>query len=243
MILVILASGKSGRLGSLTKNKPKCLIKIYKNKTLIDYISENFKFFNTIIVATGHKSDLLKKKLNYNNIKFVHNKNYLKTNMVESLMLAKDKIKNNDIIVSYADIFFDPKILKLIIKKKNNVLPLNKGWFKSWKKRYKSLDAIRKDAENIVVSKKKIKSLGGRILKILPKLQYMGILKITNNTFLKMHKFYKELNNKKISMTEFINLVIQRKLGSFNYISTNKFWYEVDNSRDLKILKKEINLL
>jgi choline kinase len=243
MTLVILASGRGSRLGKLTKNIPKCLIKIYKNKTLIDYISENFKFFTKVIVVTGHKSKILKKKLKFNNVQFVYNKNYLKTNMVESLMLAKDKIKNNDIIVLYADIFFDPKILKLIIKKKNNVLPLNKGWFKSWKKRYKSLDAIRKDAENMVVSKKKIKILGGRILKILPKLQYMGILKITNNTFLQMHKFYEELDNKKISMTEFINLVIQRKLGSFNYISTNKFWYEVDNSRDLKILKKEINLL
>ena len=53
-------------------------------------------------------------------------------------------------------------------------------------------------------------------------------------------KFYKELDNKKISMTEFINLIIKMKLASFNYISTNKFWYEVDNSRDLKILKNDI---
>ena len=240
MILIILDSGRGSRLGRLTKNKPKCLIKIYKNKTLIDYISENFKFFRNFIVITGYKSDILKKKLKFNNVKFVYNKNYLKTNMVESLMLAKDKIKNNDIIVSYADIFFDPKILKLLVKKKNNILPLNKNWLKSWKKRYKSLDEIKKDAENIVISKKKIKSLGGRILKVLPKLQYMGILKVTNNTFLRMHKFYNELNNKKISMTEFINLMIQRKLASFNYISTNKFWHEVDNSRDLKILKKKL---
>jgi choline kinase len=84
MILIILASGRGGRLNGLTKNKPKCLIKIYKKKTLIDYISENFKFFRKVIVITGYKSDILKKNLKFNNVKFIYNKNYLKTNMVES---------------------------------------------------------------------------------------------------------------------------------------------------------------
>lgn len=243
MILIILASGRGSRLGALTKNKPKCLIKIYKNKTLIDYISENFKFFEKVIVVTGYKSEILKKKLKFNNIKFTYNKNYSTTNMVESLMLVKSKIEQNDIIVLYSDIFFDQNILKLLIKKKNNVFPLNINWLKSWKKRYKLLSGIKKDAENITVSKKIIKNIGGRILRRLPKLQYMGILKITNSTFLKMHKFYKELNNKKINMTEFINLIIKKKLANFNYMTTNKFWYEVDNIQDLKILRKEIKIL
>jgi choline kinase len=163
--------------------------------------------------------------------------------MVESLMLVKSKIEQNDIIVLYSDIFFDQNILKLLIKKKNNVFPLNINWLKSWKKRYKLLSGIKKDAENIIVSKKIIKNIGGRILRRLPKLQYMGILKITNSTFLKMHKFYKELNNKKINMTEFINLIIKKKLANFNYMTTNKFWYEVDNIQDLKILRKEIKIL
>ena len=240
MILIVLASGRGSRLKNLTKDKPKCLIKIYKNKRLIDYISENFKYFKKVMVVTGYKSNILKKELKLKNVKFIYNKNYLNSNMVESLMLSKNEINEEDIIVSYADIFFDSRILKLLINKKNNVLPLNKAWFKLWKKRFRSLDEIIKDAENVIISKKKIKSLGDQIIKKLPRLQFMGILKITSKTFLIMNKFYKELDNKKISMTEFINLVIRRKLASFNYISTNKFWYEVDNSRDLKILKNDI---
>jgi choline kinase len=240
MILIVLASGRGSRLKNLTKDKPKCLIKIYKNKRLIDYISENFKYFKKVMVVTGYKSNILKKELKLKNVKFIYNRNYLNSNMVESLMLTKNEINKEDIIVSYADIFFDPRILKLLINKKKNALPLNKAWFKLWKKRCKSLDEIIKDAENVIISKKKIKSLGDQILKKLPKHQFMGILKITSKTFLIMNKFYKELDNKKISMTEFINLVIRRKLASFNYISTNKFWYEVDNSRDLKILKNDI---
>ena len=68
----------------------------------------------------------------------------------------------------------------------------------------------------------------------------MGILKINNKTFEKLLKLYKNINNKKISMTEFLNLAIQKKLANFNYIATKKFWHEIDNLKDLKILKKKI---
>jgi hypothetical protein len=41
-------------------------------------------------------------------------------------------------------------------------------------------------------------------------------------------------------MTELLNTAIQKKIAKFNYLVTNKFWYEVDNLKDLKILKKDI---
>ena len=57
--------------------------------------------------------------------------------MVESLMLCKTLI-NNDLIISYADIFYDGNILRKLNKLKGNFLPVNKNWFNSWKKRYGS---------------------------------------------------------------------------------------------------------
>ena len=45
MILVVLASGRGSRLGKITDNKPKCLIKIHKNRTLLDHLSEKFYLF------------------------------------------------------------------------------------------------------------------------------------------------------------------------------------------------------
>ena len=65
-------------------------------------------------------------------------------------------------------------------------------------------------------------------------------LKINNKTFYKLLKLYKNLKNKKISMTELLNSAIQKKITNFSYIITNKFWYEVDSLKDLKILKKDI---
>jgi choline kinase len=193
-------------------------------------------------VITGYKSDILKKKLKFSNVQFVYNKNYLKTNMVESLMLTKHMIKKNDMIISYADIFFSPKIIKSLMKYKNNILPLNKNWLKSWKNRYKTISNIKTDAEDLIVKKKQILHIGDKIKDKLPRYQYMGILKINNKTFYKLLKLYKNLKNKKISLTELLNLAIQKKLANFGYFATNKFWYEVDNLRDLKILKRDIKI-
>ena len=136
------------------------------------------------------------------------------------------------------------KLSKNIIQKikriKGNVMPVNANWFKSWTKRYNTLTKIKNDAEDLVVSKGNIVSIGNKIKKKLPKFQYMGIVKINRITFDKLEKFYKEINNKKISLTEFINETIKSKIAKFKYSALKNYWYEVDNYQDLKFLKKDI---
>ena len=92
MNLIILASGRGSRLNAITTNKPKCLVTIKRKKTLIDFIYENFDKNDNKIISTGYKSNLIEKHFVNKNIIFVKNKNFHKTNMVESLMLCKKKI-------------------------------------------------------------------------------------------------------------------------------------------------------
>ena len=243
MNLIVLASGRGSRLNSITKDRPKCLIKIKNKKTIIDFISENFLKSNNNIIITGYKSHLLEQHLKNKNIKFVKNKNYIGTNMVESLMLSKKKLKKGDLIIIYADIFFDKKIIQKIIKIKNNIIPVNANWLKSWRKRYRTLKKIKSDAEDLKVSNGNIISIGDKIKKKIPKFQYMGIVKINRNTFNKLEKFYKILNNKKISLTEFIDKSIKSKITTYKYAVMKNYWYEVDNYQDLKFLKKDAIVL
>lgn len=240
MNFIVLASGRGSRLNKLTKKKPKCLVEIKNNKTLLDFISKNFSNKQNNIVVTGYKSNLIKKYLKNKNINFVKNKNYLRTNMVESLMLTKKKLTKGDLIVIYSDIFFDKKIINKIKKISGNIMPINSNWLMSWKKRYKSIKKIKSDAEDLLIAKRKIKSIGGKIEKQLPKFQFMGILKINRKTFNNLEKFYKLLNNKKISMTEFIDKSIKSKVAEFKCQPFKNFWYEVDNFQDLSFLKKDI---
>lgn len=243
MNLVVLASGRGSRLNKENRKKPKCLTKIYKENTIIDFIKKKFTFFKNIIVTTGYKSHLLKNHLGKLKIKYVKNEKYKKSNMVESLMLCKNKLVNGNLIIIYGDIFFDGKLIKKIMRIKGNVIPLNSLWLKSWKKRYRSIKKIKMDAEDVKVSKKNIVSIGGKIGKKLPKYQYMGIIKIDQNSFRKLRKFYNSLNDINISMTKFINASIKSKVTNFKYIKSKDYWFEVDNYEDLKFLRKEIQKL
>ena len=243
MNLIILASGRGSRLSIITKDKPKCLTRIYQKKSLLDFIKENFYLVKNIIIATGYKSHFIENHLKDQKIKFVKNKNFKNTNMVESLMLCKKKLINKDIIVIYGDIFFDKKIIEKLVKLEGNILPLNSAWLKSWKKRYKLIKQIKTDAEDIKVSRIYIKSIGEKIKNKLPKYQYMGIIKIDTNSFNRLFRFYKILNNKNISMTKFINESIKRRIANFIYFISNKYWYELDILNVLKFLKKNIKKL
>lgn len=232
MNLIILASGKGSRLKKLTKNNPKCLIKI-KGKTIIQRILESSNLFKKTIIVTGYKSSILIKK--YSEFLMVKNDEFDKSNMVHSLFKTIKYI-NSDIIISYSDILYDPFILEKLIKQKNTCIPLNNNWKQHWKQRM-SLKQIYNDAENLIVKKNKIVEIGTKINKKLPDYQFMGILKIKKNDFFKMYKFYKSLKNIKIDMTNFLNLYIKHRKKGIGMIKTSRYWYEIDNQKDYKVAK------
>ena len=131
MQLIVLASGRGSRLKKLTKKIPKCLVSV-RSKTIIDYISENFRKFNQTIILTGYKSNLIDKK--FINLKKVKNEKYMSTNMVYSLFCAKKFVKQ-DVIISYSDIIFDDQIIDKMINFNKTHIPLNKKWLNLWQKR------------------------------------------------------------------------------------------------------------
>jgi choline kinase len=236
MILLILASGRGSRLKELTKKRPKCLIKI-KNKSIIKYLEPIFLYFNKIFIITGYKSNLIKKELNNKKIKFIKNKEYYKTNMVHSIFVAKKEI-NEDIIILYSDIIFDHKIISNLIKFRSTTLPLNQRWVATWRKRM-NYKGILNDAENVVTKNKKIIEIGTKIRKNLPKLQFMGMAKITKQDYYKMYKLYKKTKDMRIDFTKFINLYIKKKLGKISYFITSRFWFEIDTIKDYHLINKK----
>ena len=233
MQLLILASGRGARLKKSTSKHPKCFVQIRKKK-IIDYISENFSKFDETIIATGYKSNLIKKKFPY--IKFAHNKKFLTTNMVYSMFSAK-KLIHSDVVVSYSDIIFDHTIIDKMIKINKTHMPLNRNWLQYWKKRMNH-HKINLDAENLITNKNKIVSIGGKIINKRPKLQFMGLIKLKFKDYLKLYKFFKKINKPKMDMTRFINLAIQNKIIKMNFFVSKKYWFEIDNQSDKKITEK-----
>ena len=102
---ILLAAGQSKRMKSENK-----LIKLYKNKPLINYSLNVLKKskVNKIIIVLGHQHKELKKIIKKNKkIMFTYNKNY-KKGMASSIKIGLKKISKNDkgFIVAQSDMPF-----------------------------------------------------------------------------------------------------------------------------------------
>ena len=139
MKLIFLAAGKGKRIYQKIK-KNKCLIEI-NGKTLIENLINEVKKtkIKHIAIVTGFKANKIRKSLyKHKKIKFIHNKNYDKKEMLYSLIVGLKKFDTN-LIFAYTDILFTSKIINKIIEKnsKNLTLPIFSNWKNVWKIRNK----------------------------------------------------------------------------------------------------------
>ena len=132
MQLILLSAGRGSRLSKKLRSRPKSMTLI-NGKPIIEH---NINFFNKYkkkIIITGYRKKLLNNFSKKNNFKQIYNHKFQTTNMVHSMFLAS-KFINQDVIICYGDIIFDPKV-SLSLKENGNILPLNSEWLKIWKKR------------------------------------------------------------------------------------------------------------
>ena len=134
MKIILLAAGKNSRMQGRISNKS--LLKI-NNKTIIEKLIDNFLLLNLndIVIVTGHSQKILKNKIAKNkvNIKFIYNKNYKTTNILESIMIPLKRI-NDDVIITYSDIIYNSHIIRKILHKRHLnklILPVLIPWEKS----------------------------------------------------------------------------------------------------------------
>ena len=237
MQLIVLSAGRGSRLPHKIRNKPKCLVEL-NSKPLILYNKDFFSLFKKKIIVAGYKHKSLDKISREIGFTKILNKNFSSTNMVYSLFLTKKNV-SQDVVIVYGDILFDKSVYN-IVKLKKNVLPVNVNWLKNWKKRM-SFKEILNDAESLKVKKGKILEIGTSLDKYnLPKYQFMGIIKLKKNSYLKCFHYFKKLKNYKIDMTSFLNLCIKNKIIALNALKYKKYWFEIDNKLDFKFTEREI---
>lgn len=130
MKALILNSGLGSRMGTLTADKPKCMVKISEKETIL---SRQLKFLKTagiedIVITTGVYE---KEIINYCselelNLKYTFVKNFLShsTNYIYSIYLAKEFL-NDSIIMMHGDLVFDYKILEAIVSCEESVVAIS----------------------------------------------------------------------------------------------------------------------
>ena len=239
MKAVILAAGKGSRLKSLTSKNPKCLLK-FKGKTLLENIIENFLKNNIdeINVVVGYKAN----KIKYPNIEKIHNSNWNKSNILKSLLCCHKILKKKTAIISYADIYYTPNEIKNLKKMKGDICILsNNNWKKLWKKRFKN---PLSDLESFKIKKNKLIDIGRKVDNINDiHGQYMGLMKINPNGWKKILRHIKAHYKNHINdldITNFLKTFIKNKKNSVYVKKTNSEWYEIDNQKDYKIVRKYV---
>lgn len=230
---LILVGGRGTRMGSLTKNNPKPLLKVGKF-TILSHIFTQVRLLglNKVIFCTGylskkiedyiHKnlildSNKILKKLNKKKIltpKFYISRSSIDATTSERIINANKIIKRDSLLVIYGD-----TLLNINYKKFKNYLSKN------------ALADILLKVSNPRERFGVVKILNNKVISFLEK-NYdrekwvnSGWMFINNNTLLK-------INNKKYNFEEYI----MKNLKKLNIkIYKNKFYYlPIDNISDLQ---------
>ena len=248
MKVIILAAGRGTRLSPLTDDKPKCLIKLF-GKSLLQWQIEKFRKFGIkdISIVTGYKKELI----SIDGIKIYYNKNFEKTNMIETLFCAKKEI-NETVIVSYGDIIFEDSVVqKLIESNEDFSIIVDKEWKKYWDIRF---DNPLDDAESLILdSENNIKNIGQKTT-TLDEIQgqYIGLMMFKGNSTKIIKEFYEKMKeiskmdknplNSNLSfelsyMTDFLQGLVNEKY-KLKAILIKNGWLELDSIHDYEIYNK-----
>ena len=243
MKLIILSAGQGNRLKPLTDNKPKCMVE-YKGRPLIDHIISANRAceINDIVLINGFKGEILESYLSGSNIRFYTNDRFDKTNMVYTLFCA-EKEMDDDIIISYGDIYYGPKIIEKLINSDADIgIAVDSNWRSLWELR---MDDPLKDAETLKYDKNEnIIELGKKPVSYDEiQGQYMGLIKISKNIINKIKEIYTGLDKNRLYdgkdfenmyMTSFLQYLIDTGIPCKAVLITEP-WMEIDNVSDLSV--------
>lgn len=126
---LILAAGMGRRLGELTKNNPKCMVKV-NGVTLIERMLRQLEalHLSRVVIVVGYRGQQL---IDYiatlglsTPITYINNPIYDRTNNIYSLALAKDHLLSEDTLLLESDVIFDDSVLHALVDDPRETLAL-----------------------------------------------------------------------------------------------------------------------
>jgi len=146
---IILAAGSGSRLMPLTADRPKGMV-TFQGETLLGAQLSVLRAWGIedITLVGGYRAEALSAF----GLPVICNERFETTNMVASLMCARDLIDGrDDLVISYADIVYEPRVLQAVLDGDGDlVVAADRNWLDLWQAR---LDDPLADAETFRVRK------------------------------------------------------------------------------------------
>jgi L-glutamine-phosphate cytidylyltransferase len=153
---ILLAAGQGTRLQPYTIDRPKAMVML-AGVPMIERqcrVLDRAGVTDRVIVA-GYRADRISPALG----RIIVNPAFAATNMVASLMAARDEMDGkDDILVGYADIVYEPRVLASVLETPGDIaVAVDRQWRRYWALRME--DPLR-DAETMRLDGGRIRELG-----------------------------------------------------------------------------------
>ena len=119
MQAIILAAGMGRRLGELTRNNTKCMVRV-NGVALIDRLLNQLVPLNLrrVVIVVGYEGQKLRDYIGTRyddrlHIEYVNNPVYDKTNNIYSLALAKEQLQEDDTLLIESALMLDAAVFDL----------------------------------------------------------------------------------------------------------------------------------
>jgi choline kinase len=236
---VILAAGRGSRLGAHTEDRPKCLVEL-AHKPLLQHQIAALRGGGVpgIGIVRGYLAD----RINVENVTYFENPRWAETNMVMSLASAANWLRSGPVVISYADIFYGPGIVRdLAASSGDLVVAYDRAWRSLWTRRFadplSDAETFRTDAQGNLID------IGRRTMQIDDiEGQYMGLLKFTPQAWRAVEAVLAAMDAKARDALDMTTL-LRRLLDSGFPIGTlgiSGQWGEIDSSNDLELYERMI---
>lgn len=235
---IILAAGRGSRMKEATEFKPKCLIEL-NGKPLLQYQIDALlqAGVEEIGIVSGYKREELMPFIKHFNLREFYNEAFLDSNMVYSLMCARDWLYQEEFVISYSDIFYQPQgIIDLCRSDHDISLLYDIHWKKLWQKRFK--DPLS-DAETFKLNQEQMLLEIGKRTQSFEDIQgqFMGLIKCNKKGFENLCEILENRDFRHLDSTGLLNLYIT--LGySVHCVPYDDIWGECDNQDDVKLYEQ-----
>jgi L-glutamine-phosphate cytidylyltransferase len=239
MRAVVLAAGEGNRLRPLTADRPKCLVELAGRPLLAWQLDALARAgIDDVTIVTGYRADAITA-----GSRRVHNPRYADTNMVASLMCARDAFDGgDDVLVAYGDIVYEPRLVTALRATRSGIgVVVDRAWQRLWELRMEDpladAETLRLDADGYLVEL-------GRTPETIADIegQYVGLVLVRAAAAAEWCDRYDALapdgdyegrDRDHMFMTAYLQLLIDAGVR-IDAVGVDAGWLEVDTLDDLR---------